>query len=220
MTPQTREQRLSTENERPFAPILNTKRLTLRPLEIADGTRMMTHDIARMTGSLMTPYMAEAGEFFILRQPSLERRGLLQNWVIEMGGKFAGVIGCFRPTDQSDWEIGYWLGAPFWGAGLASEAVECVQAEFRRVYADAELWGRVFTDNPASRRVLEKCGFKVTGTETGYCLERQAHVEGWRLRASFNAASLTNAPTDRRDRMESMIDEALRLDVREKADAA
>ena len=171
-----------------FAARITTPRLVLRPLEMADAKPMAAligPEVARMTGSFCVPYLSLTGEFFILRQPSLERRGLGHHWAILHNGVFAGAIGVVRPSVQSDWEIGYWLGEPFWSRGIASEAVLAVLAEFRSNLPDAELWARVFTDNPASRRVLEKAGWRVTGTEMGHCMERQCDVEGWRLRGPF-----------------------------------
>jgi RimJ/RimL family protein N-acetyltransferase len=221
MSSQVSEARDFISETAPFARELRTKRIVMRPLRVEDSAQMaalITPRIAQMTGTFCVPYLSLAGEFFILRQPSLERRSLCQNWVMEVEGAFAGVIGCFRPSAQSDWEIGYWLGEPFWGAGLASEAVEAVLAEFRRVFPQGELWARVFTDNPASRRVLEKSGWRVTGTESGHCMERQESVEGWRLRSPFTAAQTLDAK--RADPMDAMMDEALRLRPKVRADAA
>lgn len=61
-------------------------------------------------------------------------------------------------------EIGYWLGEPFWGKGIMSAALAAFTpfalAEFRlrRLYAQVLEW------NPASMRVLEKCGYAREGT--------------------------------------------------------
>jgi RimJ/RimL family protein N-acetyltransferase len=60
-------------------------------------------------------------------------------------------------------EIGYWLGEPFWGRGIATAAVAAFTAHafadlgLRRVFA------RVLEWNPASARVLEKCGYALEG---------------------------------------------------------
>jgi len=60
-------------------------------------------------------------------------------------------------------EIGYWLGVPFWGHGYATEAV---RAMIDHAFADLDheaLQAGARVTNPASRRVLEKCGFQWTG---------------------------------------------------------
>jgi RimJ/RimL family protein N-acetyltransferase len=61
-------------------------------------------------------------------------------------------------------EMGYWLGEPFWGKGIMTQAVVRLTAyalhdlKLQRVYAEP------FTTNPASVRVLEKAGFQCEGT--------------------------------------------------------
>jgi [ribosomal protein S5]-alanine N-acetyltransferase len=60
-------------------------------------------------------------------------------------------------------ELGYWLGEPFWGKGIMSEAVACLceygfeQLGLVRIYAEP------YATNPASGRVLEKAGFVLEG---------------------------------------------------------
>ena len=60
-------------------------------------------------------------------------------------------------------EIGYWLGAKHWGKGYATEAV---RALIDHAFTDLDheaLQSAARVTNPASRRVLEKCGFQWTG---------------------------------------------------------
>ena len=64
-----------------------------------------------------------------------------------------------------EWEVGYWIGRRYWNRGFATAAVS---AFCRRCFAEPEfgcrrLSGRVRSENAASRRVLEKCGFKFRG---------------------------------------------------------
>ena len=71
---------------------------------------------------------------------------------------------------ESEGEIGYWIGVPFWGRGLIPEAV---RALIRYAFADLRLeslWCGYFTCNDRSRRVQEKCGFLHDHTrENVYC---------------------------------------------------
>ena len=61
-------------------------------------------------------------------------------------------------------EVGYWLGEPFWGRGIATLALQAItdyafdRLDMVRVYA------HVYETNPASARVLEKAGFQFEGT--------------------------------------------------------
>lgn len=62
-------------------------------------------------------------------------------------------------------EIGYWIGVPYWGQGLIPEATREIM---RHGFEDLELqriWGGYFDGNEKSKRVLEKCGFRYHHTE-------------------------------------------------------
>ena len=86
-------------------------------------------------------------------------------------------IGCmgYNPHGKSnieisenDAEIGYWVGKPHWNKGYCTEGL---QAMIKYCYATKNfqtLWADFFVDNPASGRVMEKCGFIDTGKEN-YC---------------------------------------------------
>ncbi len=56
-------------------------------------------------------------------------------------------------------EIGYWLGEPFWGRGIVTDAVAAVVPVVFERFAIVRLQAGVFANNPASMRVLQKCGF-------------------------------------------------------------
>ena len=63
----------------------------------------------------------------------------------------------------ADPEIGYWYGVPFWGRGYATEAAQAlIDFAFNDLAADG-FEGGARVSNPASRRVLEKCGYVWTG---------------------------------------------------------
>jgi len=75
---------------------------------------------------------------------------------IVFDGEVAGNIGCW-PRDDKRY-VGYWLGREFWGKGLATRALEELVADLER-----PLYAEVSTANIGSIRVLEKCGFAVSG---------------------------------------------------------
>jgi RimJ/RimL family protein N-acetyltransferase len=82
-------------------------------------------------------------------------------WVktILFNGDIAGNIVCFEQLGER--EVGYWLGKEFWGKGIASQAL----AQFLDVIETRPLYAHVAKRNIASRRVLEKCGFKVVAED-------------------------------------------------------
>ena len=83
-------------------------------------------------------------------------------FAIEVDGALAGGIGYTRRDDveRIGAEVGYWLGRPFWGRGVGTRSLKLfLQRErVRPLYADP------FSGNPASIRILEKCGFERSGT--------------------------------------------------------
>jgi RimJ/RimL family protein N-acetyltransferase len=90
-------------------------------------------------------------------------------------------------------ELGYWLGLPFWGQGYATEALHAV---IDHVFTDLEheaLQAGARVTNPASRRVLEKCGFQWTGV--GLCriraINSSAPIDRFRLERGIWSALKT-----------------------------
>jgi ribosomal-protein-alanine N-acetyltransferase len=75
-------------------------------------------------------------------------------------GAYAGSIGVRFAGHPGNGDVGYWIGEPFWGKGYGTEAVRLIaRLAFRWLDADA-LCAWVFEGNAASRRVLEKNGFR------------------------------------------------------------
>ena len=82
-------------------------------------------------------------------------------FAIAVEGEAVGSIGVelyddiFRRTA----EIGYWLGEPFWGRGIASAAVRAVTEYALANFDLCRIEAGVFEWNPASAHVLEKAGY-------------------------------------------------------------
>lgn len=82
-------------------------------------------------------------------------------FAIALDGVAIGGIGLEPMSDvhRLTAEIGYWIGEPYWGKGIASAAViEMTRYAFAE-FPLARLQAMVFEWNPASRRVLEKAGY-------------------------------------------------------------
>ncbi|MBR2649067.1 MAG: GNAT family N-acetyltransferase [Sediminibacterium sp.] len=89
----------------------------------------------------------------------------LVNFAIDLDGQAIGGIGLILNSDVyiMSAEIGYWLAEPFWGQGIATEAVRQL-VEYTFYYFDiVRLYAEVFETNKASMRVLEKNGFYLEG---------------------------------------------------------
>jgi [ribosomal protein S5]-alanine N-acetyltransferase len=76
-----------------------------------------------------------------------------------------GAIDFRRQTDvyRKSAEVGYWLAEPFWGQGIATQALSLLVSYIQASYDLVRLYACVFDWNPASARVLEKAGFKLEG---------------------------------------------------------
>ena len=76
-----------------------------------------------------------------------------------------GAIGLKLQTDvyRRSAEVGYWLGEPFWGQGIATHALLAITEYAFATFDLVRLEALVKEWNPASMRVLEKCGFTLEG---------------------------------------------------------
>ena len=84
-------------------------------------------------------------------------------------------IGMCGVHPSQDWEIGYWLGKPFWGSGYATEAARRRSRAPSRTLKAETLKAGWFHDNPASGHVLAKLGFRPAGEEERSCVSRGGH---------------------------------------------
>ena len=150
---------------------LTTARLRLRPIRRGDAPRVQAlcnnWNVARMLSRVPYPNPFEVVEAWTGAQAAARKSGLAYNFAIEhRDGEhrdgLIGVVGVAR-RDDGGYEIGYWLGEPWWGRGLMTEAVRRIVDFTRSELGLDRLRSDYFTDNPASGRIQEKCGFRITG---------------------------------------------------------
>lgn len=81
---------------------------------------------------------------------------------IDVDGRAVGGIGAIAGEGifQATAQFGYWLGASWWGRGLATAAARALASRIGSERLFARLEAQVFEWNPASMRVLEKAGFE------------------------------------------------------------
>jgi RimJ/RimL family protein N-acetyltransferase len=145
-------------------PVLETTRLVLRAprLEDAKAVAALANDrrIAQNTARIPHPYKLSDAEAFIASVNKVGGEALFL--ITARDSTIMGACGAM-PVEGQPPEIGYWLGVDFWGKGFATEALHAlVDYGFADLNHDALQAGARVT-NPASRRVLEKCGFQWTG---------------------------------------------------------
>jgi len=142
-------------------PVLETERLVLRAPRLEDARRVaaLVNDrrIAENTVRIPHPYaIADAQEWIgaAISQSAA-------TYLITFGGEIIGACGLEMRDGVP--EIGYWIGVPFWGCGHATEAARgLIDHAFGKLGHEVVTAG-ARVSNPASRRVLEKCGFQWTG---------------------------------------------------------
>jgi RimJ/RimL family protein N-acetyltransferase len=180
LSTQSLPQRLSER----CVPVLETERLVLRAPRPADVKVIVRlagdRRIAENTARIPHPYGADDAEQFL---GIVNRQDGEATFAIELRGELIGMCGV-EPREGVA-EIGYWLGVPYWNHGYATEAVRAViDHAFGELEHDA-LQAGARVSNPASRRVLEKCGFQWTG------------VGLYRIRAIKSSAPLDRFRLDR-----------------------
>jgi RimJ/RimL family protein N-acetyltransferase len=108
------------------------------------------------------PYTLDDAKWWISH--AAEKPGT--NFAIINGNEAIGGIGLELQNDvyHRSAEIGYWLGEPFWGRGIATGALGALTKHAFAAFDLARIHSTVFEWNPASRRVLEKNGFQLEGT--------------------------------------------------------
>jgi len=149
-------------------PVLETERLVLRAprLEDAKTIAALANDrqIAENTARVPHPYkLADAKAWIRAVAPRAGEESFL---ITLADGTIIGVCG-IDLRDEPTPELGYWLGRRYWSKGYATEAVRAlIDHTFTELEHTALLAGARVT-NPASRRILEKCGFQWTGV--GLC---------------------------------------------------
>ncbi len=130
--------------------VLETERLSLRRPTLADVKAIahLANDrrIAENTRRLPHPYSQDHAVSFVRTMADDGMVGV--NW-----------------RDQDTPELGYWLGTAHWGQGFATEAARAVIDFFFEETDHELLYAGARVSNPASRNILEKCGFQWSGVE-------------------------------------------------------
>jgi 8-oxo-dGTP diphosphatase len=155
-------------------PTLTTERLMLRPLRAADAPAVFRlvndYGVAGNLARVPFPYKESVAESWIGSTHEQAARGDGFHLAITQRGEHDDtLIGCagltLNRSNAGEAELGYWIGAKFWGQGFAREAARALldwgfsTRGLDRVVASA------LTDNAASQAVLRAVGFRQTGQD-------------------------------------------------------
>ena len=149
--------------------MMKTERITLRHWLDTDAKALYKYASDPEVGPRAgwTPHISEEESLEIIRT-------VFNNpttWAIVWNetGEAIGDIGygpscdCSLPAREGEPTVGYWVGKPYWGKGICTEALRLMIAHIRETTVIRSLISGHFTDNHASGRVMEKCGFVATG---------------------------------------------------------
>jgi RimJ/RimL family protein N-acetyltransferase len=145
--------------------LIETERLTLRPPTLAD-VRAIAHlandrRIAENTRRLPHPYLQDHAVQFVREMADAHRKTV---FLIEHNHDPIGIVGVDWRQPETP-ELGYWLGVAHWGQGFATEAARSLIDFTFEEFEIEQLISGARVANPASRNILEKCGFQWSGVE-------------------------------------------------------
>ena len=159
-------------------PRINGLLVNLRELSINDAmdiSRLMTYNISRSLWEVPYPYTIENALEFINSSHRDFKSLKAVNFAIqyknnlESVNRIVGIIGLKNiDYDKKNTNLGYWIGEPYWGNGIATESVTLVINYAFSVLGLEEVYAYVYSENKASIRVLEKNGMTKKGEVNEY----------------------------------------------------
>jgi len=146
-------------------PIRTSIPVSIGPL----NTEVKLRDVAERDLSVLFEHQRQPDANQMAAFPARDRDSFMEHWsriladqsiikrAIVFEGELAGNIVSFEQAGER--QIGYWIGQEFWGKGIATEALRLFLATVR----ERPLYAHVAKQNIGSIRVLEKCGFTLSG---------------------------------------------------------
>lgn len=156
-----------------------TEGLTLRPAWPEDAaalTQAIAHEsVAMKLARMPWPYGRDDAEAFLaLPRGAAEARF----FILSHEHDYPRLIGSIGLREDGDaHELGYWLTPAAWGRGYATEAGRAVIEMARHALPVRRLRASHHLDNPASRRVLTKLGFREVRREPHFSLAHGCDVD-------------------------------------------
>ena len=147
----------------------------MRPLSPADIPHVQrlaaAEEIARNT-YVPHPYPPEGAREFVgnAREQWREEAAFVFAIIEKASGDFAGCMGIHPQPAHHRAEVGYWIGKPYWGRGLATAGLRLIiEFGFERLKLNRIAAGH-FPHNPASGRVMQKANMRYEGRLRGALL--------------------------------------------------
>lgn len=158
------------------------KEVSLRNVRDSDIVTFFEHQLDPVARHMAAFTSTAAGDWdaFVERWEKIQSDKSIMSRAIIFEGQVAGNIISFERYGER--EVGYWLGREFWGKGIATEAL----SQFLEELTMRPLHARVAKDNVASRRVLEKCGFKLEREAKSFANARGEETGEYVMRLESN----------------------------------
>lgn len=158
---------------------LATDRLLLRPFTLADAplVQRLAGDYAVAAATLLPyPYPDGLAEIWIASLREGAERGEIAAFAVTLAGE-GNLIGSVRlriDDSHARGELGFWIARSCWGRGYGTEAVRAVIEYGFLTLGLHRIYGMHFSRNPASGRVMEKCGMLHEG-------RLHEHIKRWEV---------------------------------------
>lgn len=165
------------------APVIRSERLTLDAITPADTDAVLQFcldpELQRYT-RVPVPYSRADAEFFTGPYAVEAEHGTsVRLWAIRIDDSFAGTVELRIDASGSAAELGYWVGAPFRGRGVMTEALGLVaECAFDDLGLATLRWDAV-AGNRASGRVAQRTGFTFLGTRHSHIAIRDELHDAW-----------------------------------------
>lgn len=152
--------------------MIETERLIIRRFTPLDAKHVYDccndYDVVKTTLKMPWPYTMEIAEGWINKQIQNENDGENYELAICFKNDPKKVIGCIAllniKSEPKRAELGYWVGKKYWRQGIATEAARAmIEYGFNKLGLHSII-ARYFDINPASGRVMQKCGMTYVGT--------------------------------------------------------
>tara|TARA_R110002012_G_scaffold1802_11_gene8711 strand:+ start:1647 stop:2219 length:573 start_codon:yes stop_codon:yes gene_type:complete len=178
---------MEEDADKPHIPVLETERLILRPLELADAPAIQRlfpqwEIVKYLTNHVPWPYPPD-GALTYIRDVALPamRKGSEWSWTLRPKFEPDMLIGLIGVMDAEGNNRGFWLAPEWQGKGLMSEAVEVVTDFWFATLGRPVMRIPKAAPNIPSRRISEKTGMRLIGTGEGDYVSGRLPREVWEI---------------------------------------
>jgi ribosomal-protein-alanine N-acetyltransferase len=158
---------------------LQTPRLLLRPFQPGDVTDALAYrndaEFSRFLPHIPLPFTMHDAEAFV-------RRNMSDPWeqsptfAVVLVGKVIGTVNLEVSVVARSAMVGYAVGRPWWGRGIATEAVRAVMTWGIEAFGLVRIWASTDISHLKSQRVMEKLGMKRESVQTGHHVGRRGEL--------------------------------------------